>query len=139
LISRYSPGNQLSVIASSNNINDQAFTARDYFSLSGQNVGRGSTTRLSNSTSGLINGRLNSGINTSTVTGANWNTTFGEKLDFHADYFFNNQQNDFIRNVNREFFQSVGDLDYEENSNGNDKTNSHRLNFDLNIFNKRNA
>lgn len=139
ILSRYSPGNQISVIASSNNINDQAFTARDYFSLSGQNVGRGRSISIGGGAGSLLNNRLNSGINTSTVTGANWNTTFGEKLDFHADYFYNRQQNNFVRNITREFFQTVGDLDYVEDNNGEDLSNNHRLNFDLTAnLNKRN-
>ena len=138
LLSRFSPSNQISVLASSNNVNNQAFSTRDYFAMSGQSFGgRGGGANVN--TSRLPNANLNSGINRSTVTGANWNTTFGEKVDFHTDYFFNQTNNNFARNITREYFQNVGDLDYSQVSNGEDITSNHRLNMDLTAkLNKRN-
>lgn len=129
MISRFSPNLQLAALGSSNNINNSPFSRRDYFTL------RNVTNRGVN----LPDLNSESGIRRSTAGGLNVNSTLSEKFEVYSNYFYNQTTNDFSRDIDREYFQSEGDLLYNENTFGKSTTGNHRADVELTFKpNKRN-
>jgi len=135
-LSRFSPGLQLSTIVSRNNVNDQAFTQRDYIGMNGGSGfipgarGGGSFVVFSGNGNSPTTGPLNSGINTSSAAGVNLNATVSEKSEIHFEYFYNDTENNFDRQLSRQEFLNQGFLTSDQNTFGSSENSSHRLGFD---------
>ncbi|MBX2846359.1 MAG: TonB-dependent receptor family protein [Saprospiraceae bacterium] len=134
-LNRFSPGLQLSTIVSRNNINDQAFTFRDYIGMNGGGgfvpTGGGGA-RVMMVTGDVPGGQnLESGINTSTAAGVNLNASLSDKTELHADYFFNQADNNFERFTNRQELLTNGFISTNENNLGNSVSDNHRMSLDF--------
>lgn len=143
-------GNQrISIIAQSNNINQQNFSTEDLLGVvggGGRRMGRRGGFRMGGgSRSGGGRGRggfgggssvndfliqQQGGITTTHALGINYSDKWGKKLDVSGSYFFNMSDNDAEEISSTEFFNSevVSEI-YEERNTSNADNFNHRLNF----------
>ncbi|MCU0440229.1 MAG: outer membrane beta-barrel protein [Raineya sp.] len=134
-LNRFNDNQQISLIASANNINSQNFTLGNSFG--GQNFGGGNTRigggniqRLA-SAFGASNTNNNNGITTVWSAGLNFNDEFGKnaKWKVNGNYFFNNSALDVVQNTKRQtIFPDSTFFTFQDNDNTT-KTNNHRLNM----------
>ncbi|MDA9774441.1 outer membrane beta-barrel protein [Saprospiraceae bacterium] len=114
---RFSPVMQTSVLANSNNINEQAFSFMDYIDFMGGlgNLMNGNSL----GTNGLFNqGQEQQGIDRANATGLNFNYFKYKKINFSSNYMFINNQNILeSRSVSKNFNlqQQYGRLDSLDN------------------------
>ncbi len=130
LVNRFNPQNQLSFIAATNNTNESTFSYRDYFTMTGQSFGPGKTITTSNSTLN-IGTNPSSGVSTNNLLGTNWNRNFGDEVEVHADYYFNQIVNRLNQSVHREYFQNSNNIIYDLLSDGKNTNGNHRLTSDV--------
>ena len=125
---------RLSVIAQSNNINQQNFATEDLLGVvGGSSRGRGRGRGGRSSRGGGVNDFLvnaQDGIAQTHAVGLNYSDKWGEKIEVTGSYFFNQTDNDAFTNINRDFFTSSdsGQV-YRENNIINSKNINHRLNM----------
>jgi hypothetical protein len=136
---RYSAGgninlfNQLrrvSVVAMTNNINQQNFASEDMTGISSSGGGRRGGNVFSSAPS--------AGISTTSAVGINYNETFGEKLEISGSYFFNSVDNENSSTLNREYFTGYDSTQYYQQWQRSETRNyNHRLNLKFDYkFNK---
>jgi hypothetical protein len=135
-INRFSKGQQLSILAMSNNVNEQGFSMQDYMNFSGgaQQMGRGGSITISDNNSmgvPLNFGRRQNGLMTTFAGGANFNKELSKKTEANGSYFFNHLGHSLIRNQERENFFPGGTVLSNQNSNQLNSTTSHRANLML--------
>jgi hypothetical protein len=125
---------RLSVIAQTNNINQQNFATEDLLgvvggsSRGGRGGGRGGWSRGGGVNDFLVN--TQNGIAQTHAVGLNYSDKWGEKIDVTGSYFFNQTDNDAFTNINRDFFTtSDSGQVYRENNVINSKNTNHRLNM----------
>lgn len=130
---------RLSVMAITNNINEQNFSAEDLTGVAsssqsnGGRGGRGGGVRPggynNNGTSNfLVNDQ--SGISTTNAFGINYTDKWGENVDVSGSYFFNQSSNRAIQNVHRNYvLASDSGQVYDENSSAVTKNLNHRMNL----------
>ena len=136
---RFSPVMQTSVLANSNNINEQAFSFMDYIDFMGGlgNLMNGNSL----STNGLFNqGQDQQGIDRANATGLNFNYFKYKKINFSSNYMFINNQNTLqSRSISKNFNleQQYGRLDSLDNL---ARLTNHAVNtrteFNINPLNK---
>ena len=93
---RFNQSMQVSIIAASNNINEQTFTITDRIDFLGGIGGLLSSGGLNFADTG----RLEDGLNTSTSIGVNYNHDISPKVKFNTHYIYNSVDN--ILNGNRD-------------------------------------
>ncbi len=127
---------KISVIAMSNNINQQNFSSEDILGATANNTtntsgGRGN--RGSGATDNFMIGSSN-GIATSHALGINYTDKWKEKTKVTGSYFFNYSSNKNEQNTAREYFLSAskGQL-YNEMFSAKTGNQNHRLNFKFDI------
>lgn len=126
---------RISVLAMSNNINQQNFNIQDLVGATGSSGGnrgggRGGMGRMSGVQNFLV-GQQN-GISTTTAMGLNYSDKFGKqkKVTFSGSYFFNAMLNDNSSTVIRNYISSLDSgLVYRENKNSESKNFNNRLNL----------
>lgn len=134
-LNRFKPGEQISLIAMGNNINEQGFSMMDYIDfmggigsfMSGQSGGGGSF----EIDGGLpVGGNENEGIQKTFAGGLNFNKDFSEKTEWTSSLFFSDFENDLERQreqlsaLNNETLRTIGTEDNQSESrnlNGNFK------------------
>lgn len=143
--SRYSAGatvnwfngnRRISVLAMSNNINQQNFAMDDLMGLSGSSGAgrmRGGRMRpgmLQNSPAGNFMVGQQGGITTSQAVGINYSDQWSNKVKVSGSYFFNLTDNKNSSETNRQYFaQGDSTTDYKETSASTTRNMNHRLNF----------
>lgn len=135
-LNQFTKKQQLSVISSANNINQQNFSLDDYISLSGglSNLISGGGGRISlelDEGLGSALGLTNGGIRNNWTVGANFNKDISDKTELSFNYFFNDLQNVLTKSTERQNFN--GDNVFLSNSQSANESNYnlHRLNFRL--------
>lgn len=132
-LNRFNNDQQISLIASANNINSQNFTLGNSFG--GQNSGGGNTRigggnlqRLASSF-GASNTNNSNGITTVWSAGLNFNDEFGKnaKWKVNGNYFFNNSELDVVQNTKKQTILSDSTFFTFQDNNNTTKTNNHRL------------
>lgn len=141
---------RISILAQSNNINEQNFSQDDLLgvmSSSGNSSGGGGMRRPGggprpgggggnnggnqggNDVSNfLVNSR--NGITKTHAFGINYLDSWGKKIEISGSYFFNYSENKSISDVYRTYLQSeYNGLNYTENSTAESKNINHRANF----------
>lgn len=132
---------RISVLAMSNNINQQNFSIDDLMGLSG-NTGGGGMGRmrmmgggmrpdmLQNSPLGNFMVGQQSGISTAHAIGINYSDQWSNKVKVTGSYFFNLTDNNNSSSINRQYF-ARGETStlYKENSSSTTRNINHRLNF----------
>lgn len=143
--SRYSAGatvnwfngnRRISVLAMSNNINQQNFSMDDLMGLAGGSGGgrmRGGRMypgMLRNSPAGNFMVGQQGGITTSQAIGINYSDQWSNKVKVTGSYFFNLTDNKNSSETNRQYFaRGNSTTDYNENSASTTRNMNHRLNF----------
>jgi hypothetical protein len=129
---------RISVMALSNNINEQNFSAEDLTgvassSSAGQRGGgsgnRGGGNGGNNGTGNFLVNDKN-GISTTNALGINYTDKWGKKMDVTGSYFFNQSNNKALQSVHRDYVLShdSGQV-YDENSDATVKNINHRINL----------
>lgn len=131
-------GNQrISLIAQSNNINQQNFAAEDLLGVvgsSGRRGGRGGRGggRGNGTNDFLINQQ--GGIAQTHALGLNYNDQWGEKVEVAASYFFNQTDTDLNQDIFQNFIDDRSDFTqtYQETTTSSSTNTNHRANLRLN-------
>ncbi|HXS37562.1 MAG TPA: TonB-dependent receptor [Flavipsychrobacter sp.] len=141
---------RISIIALSNNVNQQNFSVQDILGVvgsnSGQNIGgfsgRGGRGGGGGSTASVNNFLVGQqgGITTTNSIGLNYSDNWGKKIKVSGSYFFNSTDNTNNTQLVRNYFTSSDSaLVYNENNNSEAKNFNHRFNFrfeyDIDSFN----
>jgi hypothetical protein len=148
---------RISLIAMSNNINQQNFNTEDLLGVvgnsGGQNHGgfrrgsggyrggggrsggyQGGGSRGGGGGSDVSNFLVGpqGGIATTNAIGLNYSDNWGKKVKVSGSYFFNATDNTNVTTLTRQYFTAAdSNLVYNENSNSNAKNQNHRLNLRL--------
>ncbi|WP_303310444.1 outer membrane beta-barrel protein [Hymenobacter sp. BT730] len=149
-INSFQGDRRISVVAQSNNVNEQNFGTEDLLGVVGnsQQGGRrggqgGGAPRGGGAGGGQRGGQggggasdfltnQNNGINTTHALGINYADKWGQKLEVTGSYFFNRNNNNLGSNTFRQYIlPSAADQNYIENSTSNSHNTNHRLNFRL--------
>lgn len=137
-ISKTSSKGRLSLIGQSNNINQQNFSLDDVLGLLGSSGSsyRGRPTRSNGAPFARPGSQLynfyvdnQNGITTTNAIGLNYAGVINDKISVSGSYFVSDLENENAQNTTQNFF---GDLTqnqiYTEQSTGNSKTQTHRIN-----------
>jgi hypothetical protein len=134
-LNRFKNEQQLSILASANNINNQNFTLGNAFTgangarqgQGGGNIGGGLQRIIGNL--GGANTNNSNGITTVWSAGANLNDKWGKKVTVNGSYFFNKSQLLVSQNTKRQNILSDSTFFTFQDNGNTTETNNHRLNF----------
>jgi outer membrane receptor protein involved in Fe transport len=140
-LNRFSKGQQLSFVATTNNINEQGFSIDDYMTFAGGSsafaAGGGGTRTITVSGGGSSGGQTN-GIMKTFGGGLNFNKDFSTKTKLSANYFVNYLDHTIQQNTERSYFDStrvnpeIEPIGFYNELNDQNSTNfNHRLNLIL--------
>ncbi|MEM6725623.1 MAG: outer membrane beta-barrel protein, partial [Bacteroidota bacterium] len=132
-LNRFGGKSQLSFLANSNNINEQAFSFQDYINFMGgfQALAQGGRLTLDSDAMGIPMGSAGSGITKGTSGGLNFNHDFSDKTELRSSYFYGRTRNDLLSETFRQNFLDDGIF---ESNNAADRFNgsdNHRINLNL--------
>ncbi|MBK6985734.1 MAG: TonB-dependent receptor [Bacteroidetes bacterium] len=130
---------RITVLAQSNNINEQNFSSEDLVGVSSSSSGGGG--RRGGGQGGMGGGNnpsenfqsnTQNGINTTSLFGLNYADKWGKKTEVTASYFFNWTQNDSKSSLLQQYILgSNNGLVYNENNNTNSDNFNNRINFKI--------
>jgi len=131
---------RITVLAQSNNINEQNFSSEDLVGVSsGASSGGGGGRRGGGGQGGQSGGNnpsenfqsnTQNGINTTSLFGLNYADKWGKKTEVTASYFFNWTQNTSKSTLLQQYIVgSNNGLIYNESNNTNSDNFNHRINF----------
>lgn len=130
-INSFKGDRRFSVVAQSNNINNQNFSSQDLLGIAGSSGGRGRGGRGGSSSDNFMVGNQ-SGIATTNAIGVNYSNKFGKKIELTASYFFNKSNTVTDQNTSRNYVSSMANgQTYNENTGSNAINLNHRLNARL--------
>jgi hypothetical protein len=123
---------RISIIAQTNNVNQQNFSNDDLLGVMGSGGGRRRGGRGGGSSGDFLVNAQN-GISTAHAFGVNYSDKWGEKVDVSGSYFFNMSDNDARQNLVRTFLSDANDFDqiYSETDSSQSRNINHRINFRL--------
>jgi len=129
---------RITILAQSNNINEQNFSAEDLVGVmssggggGGRGMRGGGGGSPQNNADNFLVGAQN-GINTTSLFGLNYADKWGKKTDITASYFFNWTQNDSKSTLLQQYIiGSNNGLVYNENNNTKSDNFNHRINFKI--------
>jgi outer membrane receptor protein involved in Fe transport len=129
---------RLTVLAQSNNINEQNFSSEDLIGVSNSSGGGGRGGRGSGQGGPPSNGTDNfqvsnqNGINTTSLFGLNYADKWGKKTEVTGSYFFNGTHNDSRSSLLQQYIVgSNNGMIYNENNVTESDNYNHRVNFKL--------
>jgi hypothetical protein len=130
---------RITVLAQSNNINEQNFSSEDLVGVSSSSSGGGG--RRGGGQGGMGGGNnpsenfqsnTQNGINTTSLFGLNYADKWGKKTEVTASYFFNWTQNDSKSSLLQQYILgSNNGLVYNETNNTNSDNFNNRVNFKI--------
>ena len=126
---------RISLIAQTNNVNQQNFSNDDLLGVMGSSGrgrrGGGRGSGGGSSSDFLVNAQ--NGITTTHALGVNYSDKWGKKLDVSGSYFFNMSDNDSRQNLARTFLSDANDFNqiYTENDTSQSRNINHRANLRL--------
>jgi len=123
---------RISIIAQTNNVNQQNFSNDDLLGVMGSGGGGRRGGRGGGSSGDFLVNAQN-GISTTHAFGVNYSDKWGEKVDVSGSYFFNMSDNDARQNLVRTFLSDANDFDqiYSETDSSQSRNINHRINFRL--------
>lgn len=140
-LNRFSKGQQLSIVGTANNINEQGFSFDDYMTFTGgaqQMAAGGGGARTISITSGgpssggmQLGGGQTNGLMSTYGGGVNFNKDFSTKTKLSANYFINYLDHDIIQKTERENFNTDNFKYYNELSSQTSTNLNHRVNLTL--------
>jgi hypothetical protein len=135
---------RFTILAQSNNVNEQNFASEDLAGVmsssggggrggqgrGGPGGGGGNWGASNNSSNFLVNAR--NGISTTNAAGINYSDKWGKKTEFSGSYFFNDAYNVADQSISRQYFQAAdsGQV-YNETSLVRSRNQNHRGTFKL--------
>jgi outer membrane receptor protein involved in Fe transport len=128
---------RITVLAQSNNINEQNFSSEDLVGVSSSGGGGGGRRGGGgpgggNNPSENFQSNTQNGINTTSLFGLNYADKWGKKTEVTASYFFNWTQNDSKSSLLQQYILgSNNGLVYNENNNTNSDNFNNRINFKI--------
>lgn len=134
-INLFNGDRRISIVALTNNINQQNFNADDLIGTGSSSTGGGRRGGGSNFMVGQQNG-----ITTTNSIGINYSDQWSKKLKISGSYFFNNTSNTSINSLTRNYFTTKdNNLLYKEYNTSSIKNTNHRVNlrleYDIDSFN----
>ena len=132
-VNAFKGARQLSAIGMGNNTNAEGFSFIDMLNFSGglgqlQN-GETLTISSSNPMASMLASSANSGVNTTSGSGFNYNDIIGTKTDLRSNYFYSRFNPYTESRTERQYFLPDSSYLYRANSSSNNLSNSHRLNL----------
>lgn len=121
---------RISLIAQTNNVNQQNFSSDDLLGVMGSGGrGRRGGGRGRGGENFLVNSQ--DGITTTHAFGVNYSDKWGEKIEATGSYFFNRSDNNARQNLTRTFLRNANDFDqiYTESDSSFSRNINHRMNF----------
>ena len=134
---------RITVLAQSNNINEQNFTAEDLVGVASSSGsdgggrrrgggGQGGGGNGTNNPTENFQSNTQNGINTTSLFGINYADKWGKKTEVTASYFFNWTQNDSKSSLLQQYILgSNNGLIYNETNNTNSDNFNNRINFKI--------
>lgn len=132
-INLFSGKRRVSILAMSNNINQQNFSTDDLLGALGTsgNQRRGRGFQRGSDINNFLVGQQG-GITATNAIGLNYSDNWGKKIKVSGSYFFNQTGNDNNSNISRQYFTSAdSSLVYNESGNANTQNLNHRMNLRL--------
>ncbi|MBK6936188.1 MAG: TonB-dependent receptor family protein [Chitinophagaceae bacterium] len=138
-VNSFKGARQFSAIGMGNNTNAEGFSFMDILNFTGElaRMQRGGGGNISINLSGddaaamgLNMGGRNSGINTASGGGLNYNNIVGKKLDLQSNYFYNRYNPNTESHIQREYFYPQANY-YNQNAYSDNLSNNHRMNLNL--------
>ncbi len=124
---------RISIIAQTNNINNQNFSSDDLLGVLGSSGRgrRGGGRRGGGTNDFLVNAQ--NGITTTNAFGVNYTDEWGEKMEVSGSYFLNLSDNNAKQQLTRTFLDDAADFNqtYTELDSSYSRNINHRLNFRL--------
>lgn len=118
---------RISLLALSNNINQQNFSSEDISAATGSSVQQGMGKR--NSSNPFLTG-MQSGITSVNSFGLNYSDVWGKKVKVNGSYFFNQSSNSNTQTLLRTYYSNdTNTLYYSENGLYSTINFNHRINF----------
>lgn len=149
-INSFKGDRRISIVAQSNNINNQNFSSQDLLGVSSSGGsgrggggrgggGRGGRMGGGDAASNFLVGNSN-GVATTNAIGINYSDKLGKKVDLTASYFFNKSNVLTLQETNRFFVTNANSgQTYLENSEANAMNFNHRINarltYEIDSFN----
>lgn len=138
-LNRFSKGQQLSIIGTANNINEQGFSIDDYMNFTNASSGLsggGATITVVNAGGGgggaQLGGGQTNGIMKTFGGGVNFNKDFSKKTKLSANYFVNYLDHSIHQETERSYFDTTASTGYYTQISDQNSTNlNHRLNVIL--------
>lgn len=136
-VNMFNGARRITILAQSNNINQQNFASEDLLGVSGGGNRRGR--RRGGPSDFLVNNQ--GGITTTHAAGLNFSDEWAEKVEISGSYFFNYSDNDALTDISRTFLVE-GDTGqvYLESSTTNRQNINHRFNarieYKINEYNE---
>lgn len=142
-LNRFSKGQQLSIVGTGNNVNEQGFSIDDYMTFTGGanafagGGGGGARTVTINIGGGgggggggmQLGGGQTNGIMQTYGGGLNFNKDIGKKTKLSANYFVNYLMHDINQQTEREYFDTQAPIGFYDEVTDQHSTNlNHRLN-----------
>ncbi|MFN3315962.1 MAG: hypothetical protein ACK40K_04055 [Raineya sp.] len=125
-LNRFNNNQQISLLASANNINQQNFTLGN--AIGGGGNFRGGFQRIAQAFGGANNNN-NNGITTVWSAGLNFNDEWGKKWKINGNYFFNQSELLVSQNTKRQNILPDSTFFTFQDNNNTTNTNNHRINF----------
>ena len=130
---------RISILAQSNNINEQNFSSEDLVGVAsiastggGGRRGGGGQGGASGNASDNFSVNNQNGINTTSLFGLNYSDKWGKKTEVSSSYFFNWTKNDSKSSLLQQYILgSNNGLIYNETNNANSDNFNHRFNFKI--------
>lgn len=128
-INRFNNNQQISLIASANNINNQNFTlGNNLQSIAGGGNFRGGL-QMALQTFGASNPNVSNGITTVHSAGLNFNDEWGKKWKVNGNYFYNNSELVIAQNTKRQTILTDSTFFTFQNNDRLSRLNNHRINL----------
>jgi len=138
-VNSFKGARQFSAIGMGNNTNAEGFSFMDILNFTGElnrmrnNGGNINLSMNSDEAAamGMNPGGRNSGINTASAGGMNYNNIIGTKLDLQSNYFYNRFNPKSESHVQRQYLLPGSSYNYNEDAFSNNVNNSNRFNANL--------
>ncbi|MBH8568669.1 TonB-dependent receptor [Microvirga sp. STS02] len=140
-VNKFNGNERMSVLAQSNNVNEQNFGTEDLLGVVGNSNqggggrggqrgggGQGGGGNGGNAGDFLVN--QSGGITKTNAVGLNYSNSWNKKTDLSASYFFNRADNTINSNTNRQYVLPAG-TSYTQNANTNSLNTNQRFNLRL--------
>jgi hypothetical protein len=134
-VNNFKGSRRVSVLAQSNNVNEQNFGTEDLLGVVGSNQGgngRGGGRGGNGGNAGDFLVNQSGGITKTSAVGLNYSDAWNKKTDLSASYFFNRANNTLLSNTQRQYvLPQQASTTYTQSANSNNLNTNQRFNLRL--------